>query len=183
MTERGSPPPRVTPGEVLDRALLDMLDGPVTPSNEADVPELISLLNDLLATAVVCWLRGQQYGTVVAGVHRQPVAELLLSNADSELQYVRALADRINQLGGTPNLDPGRIGERSHASFRDYPATDPGAMLKESLLAVRVVIQICQESVRWIAAADPTSRRLLERILEAKEREAGELRSLLRDNL
>ncbi|MEV7237687.1 ferritin-like domain-containing protein [Streptomyces sp. NPDC051020] len=91
---------------------------------------------------------------------------------------VRALAERVYQLGGTPNLDPEVLHTRSFTSYQALPSADVVGMVRENLLAARIMVQTLQEAIRWVGDADPTTRRLLEGVLEDEEREASELRLL-----
>lgn len=162
-----------------DRALQDMAEGPVTPAYKADVLAVISVLNTMLASAIVCWLRYQQHATVAAGINATEVARCFASNAADELHNTVTLALRINQLGGIPDLDPVSLASRAYTAYHTYIGTELSLMLKENLIASRIVIQISQEMIRWIGADDPTTRRLLESILEREESHASELRNLL----
>jgi bacterioferritin len=164
---------------IRDDALLGMADGPITPGYEADAPMVITALGAMLATAVVSWLRYQQHATVVAGVGRTGVARCFADHADDQQRHAVALARRISQLGGIPDLDPANLQARSHTAYRTYMGTDLNGMLRENLLAARIVIQVCHESIRWLDTADSTSRRLVEAILAREESHAGDLRTLL----
>lgn len=164
---------------VRDRALIDMAEGPVTPANETEVTTVITVLNEMLATKIVSWLRYQQHAIVAAGIDRAPVAAEFGANAADEIEHAVWLADRISQLGGSPDFDPAGLARRSRTEYRAYLGTDLTGMLKENLLAERIVIQTCQEIIRWLGAGDPTSRRLAERILEQQEGHAGRLRDTL----
>jgi bacterioferritin len=167
-------------GELSDRALLDLLDGPVTPSNLADIPVLVVRLNRLLATAIVSWLFCEQYGCAVSGVHAEAVAQLLLRCADHARTQIRGLAERISALGGTPVFDPDRVVAQSYTRYREFTATDCTGVVAETLFGTRVVIQLCQEYARWVGDGDATTRRLLEAILERSEADAARLRRFLR---
>jgi bacterioferritin len=164
---------------IRDDALLGMADGPITPGYEADASTVIAALNALLATATVCWLRYQQHATVVAGVGRAQVAQGFADHAEDELRHAVSVARRIGELGGIPDLDPAHLEARTHTAYRTYKGTDLTGMLRENLLAARIVIQVCHETIRWLDTADPTTRRLVEAILEREESHAADLRTLL----
>jgi len=167
--------------EMRDQALLDLLDGPVTPSNLADIPALASRLNGLMATAIVSWLCAEQYVSLLSGARRD-AADVLLGCADTARGEIRDLARRICELGYSPQFDPVRVVAQSHTCYREFPAGDSAAMVAETLRGRRIVIQLCQEYVRWVGIADPSSRRLIERILEQEETDASKLRGVLHDH-
>jgi bacterioferritin len=164
---------------IRDGALLDMADGPITPGYDADAPAVIAALNAMLATAVVCWLRYQQHATVVAGAGRAEPARCFADHAEDDRRHVIAVARRIAELGGVPDFDPAHLEARSHTAFRSYAGTDLTGMMRENLLAARIVIQVCHESIRWLDTGDSTTRRLVEAILEREESHAADLRTLL----
>ena len=165
--------------DMRDQALVDLMDGAVTPTNLAEIPALLTCLNRLAATAVISWLSGTQYGSVLSAVN-PGAAELLLSCGDTATEHIGHLSRRICQLGGSPKFDPARIQAESHIAYRDFPQEEVAGMVAETLMGRRIVIQLCQEYVRWLGDSDPTSRRLIERILEANEVDAERLRSFLR---
>jgi bacterioferritin len=162
-----------------DQALTDLMDGAVTPSNLAEIPVLLSCLNQLAATAIISWLSATQYGFVLSAVN-PGAADLLLGCGETATEHVGGLSRRICQLGGAPKFDPARLQAESHIDYRDFPQREVVGMVTETLMGRRVVIQLCQEYVRWVGDSDPTSRRLIERILEANEAEAERLRCFLR---
>jgi len=166
---------------VRDEARRHMADGPVTPGYGGDQTEVVTVLNDVVATEIVCWLRYQQHAIVASGIHRGPVVQEFTEHAAQELQHALWAAERINQLGGTPNLDPGGLSGRAQTEYRIFDADALDEMIKENLVGERIVIQLYQEMVRWIGDRDPTTRRLLERILEEEEEHADDLRDLLGD--
>jgi bacterioferritin len=164
---------------IRDRALLDLVEGAVAPSYGADVAGVISMLNGVLASTVVSGLRYQQHAVVVSGVDSVPVSRCFARHARDCALRAASVAERIGQLGGTPDLDPSALADRSHTTYRTYLASDRSGMIRENLLAVRIVIQVGHEAIRWIGEGDPTTRRLIERILEQDEQHARALRRLL----
>jgi bacterioferritin len=166
---------------IRDRALLDMEDGPVTPPYGANVDAVVKVLNDVVATEVVCWLRYRQHSTVAAGPDSGPVSRAFAEYADAELHHCLWLAQRVRELGGDPDLDPEHLRDRSVTEYRRYRATNLVGMLKENLIAERIVIQVYREIIRWLGDTDPTSRRLLEHVLADEEGHAAGLRDLLGD--
>jgi bacterioferritin len=164
---------------IRDRARSHMENGPLTPAYEADSEEVVTVLNDVVATEIVCWLRYQQHALVASGIDRAPVAAEFIEHAAEEMQHALWAAGRISQLGGTPDLDPAQLVARSQTDYRVFDGTDLEGMIRENLEAERIVIQTYQEMVRWLGDKDPTTRRLLERILEQEEEHADDLRDLL----
>jgi bacterioferritin len=165
--------------DIRDQALVDLMDGAVTPANLAEIPALLSCLNRLAATAIVSWLSGTQYGSVLSAVN-PGAADLLVSCREAAAEHIGQLSRRICQLGGTPQFDPARVQSESHIGYRDFPQGEVVGMVAETLMGRRVVIQLCQEYVRWVGDSDPTSRRLIERILEDNEADAERLRCFIR---
>jgi bacterioferritin len=164
---------------IRDNARSHMSDGPVTQANTADRDRLISIFNDILATEMVCYMRYTQHSIVASGVDRAQVAAEFTENAGEELQHAIWIAERVNQLGGSPDYDPATIAERSHTEYTEVADADLSRMLAENLVAERIVISTYQEVIRWIGDADPTSRRLLEKILAQEEEHADELNTLM----
>ncbi|SCF06935.1 bacterioferritin [Micromonospora haikouensis] len=161
--------------EVRDRALFDLDDGPVTPSNRADLTATTRLLNVLLASLVVSSLQYEQHALVVRAPLARPLAELLFAGADRDRGDARLVATRIRQLGCVGDYDPQHLSPRSQVAFRAFPDGDVVGIVTQNLVGVRILVQTLQEAVRWIGDDDPTTRRLLERLLEAKETQADEL--------
>ena len=162
-----------------DRALIDMVDGPVTTSYTEDVSAVITALNDVLSTELLCWLRYQQHAVVVTGINRRQVSQEFAEHADDERRHAVWIAERISQLGGSPDFDPSGLDRRARTAYRVYAATDLVGMLRENLLAERIVIQTYQALICWLGDRDTTTRRLIERILEEEEAHATSLRHLV----
>ncbi|HEY1332364.1 MAG TPA: ferritin-like domain-containing protein [Actinomycetota bacterium] len=162
---------------IRERARSHMLDGPVTQDYRANRDQVIDVLNDVVATEIVCVLRYKRHQFTAAGLFAQPVAEEFRQHAAEEQAHMEMAAQRIVQLGGEPDLDPSGLPERSHTQY--VPGTTLVDMIKEDLVAERIVIQTYLEMIRWIGDTDPTTRRVLEQILEQEEEHADELRDLL----
>jgi bacterioferritin len=156
-----------------------MEEGPVTPSYGGDPGPVIKILNDVVATEIVCYLRYTQNAITAAGIDRAQVAAEFEEHAAEELQHGLRAAERINQLGGTPDFDPTTLARRAHTEYSAPTSTDLETMLRENLVAERIVIASYQEIVRWIGDSDPTTRRLMEDILEEEEEHADDLVDLL----
>jgi bacterioferritin len=152
--------------------------GAVTDGYKADRETVLRLLNDALATELVCVLRYKRHYYMVTGIHAQSVAAEFLEHALEEQSHADLLAERIVQLGGAPNLDPDQLSARSHAQYVE--GKDLADMLRENLVAERIAIDSYTEVIRYIGDDDPTTRRLLEGILAAEEEHADDLKSLMR---
>jgi bacterioferritin len=127
----------------------------------------------------VCTLRYRNHYFMVRGIHGQTVAQELLEHANQEQAHADALCERIVQLGGVPDLDPAGVASRAHAEYRT--GTTLREMIMEDLVAERIAIEAYSEIVRWLGDDDPTTRRLIEGILENEEEHAYELAELLDD--
>ncbi|MEU1393095.1 MULTISPECIES: ferritin-like domain-containing protein [unclassified Nonomuraea] len=181
MTSPPEPPAVLRMREVRDRALLDLDDGAVTPSNRAELKAVAHLLNVLLASMVVSSLQYDQHALLVRGPSQRPVAEFLYGCADRDRAGARLLALRIAQLGFTAGHDPRHLPELSRVTFQSFQDGDLTGILTQDLVGARILIQSLQEAVRWVGADDPSTRRLLERLLEDKEAQADELSAGLRN--
>lgn len=157
----------------------DMAEGPVTEENDADKGRLVEVLNQVVATEIVCYLRYSQHAIAASGIDRAQVAAEFKEHAAQELQHALWAAERVSQLGGNPDFDPGTLAKRSHTDYVVPDSSDLRTMLQENLVAERIVISAYQEIIRWIGDGDPTTRRLLETILEQEEEHADDLNNLL----
>jgi bacterioferritin len=164
---------------IRDEARQHLKQGPVTPANTTDVDRVITVLNQVVASEMVCYLRYTQNALVAQGIDREQVAALFVDHATEELGHFQHIADRINQLGGSPDLNPTTMKERA---ITDYWApdddTDLQGMLRQNLIGERIVIEAYSEIIRWLGDADITTRRLLEDILKDEEDHADELNDL-----
>ena len=164
--------------EAIRRRARDrMQDGAVTGAYLADPQQVINVLQEVLATEIVCVLRYKNHYFMASGIHAKPVAQEFLEHATEEQAHADAVAKRITELGGNPNLNPTGLATRSHAEYRD--ATTLEDMIKEDLIAERVAIETYSEIVRWIGSDDPTTRRLIEGLLAVEEEHADDLANLL----
>jgi bacterioferritin len=170
-----SQPTALRAREVRDRALFDLDDGPVTPSNRADLTATTRLLNELLASLIVSSLQYEQHALAVAAPSVRPLADFLRTCADRDRGGARLLAARIGHLGAIGEFDPQHLSARSRIAFRAFPDGDLAGIVTQNLVGVRILVQTLQEAVRWVGDHDPTTRRLLERLLEDKEKQAGQL--------
>ncbi len=156
-----------------------MEQGPITEAYRADRARLLAILNEVLATELVCVLRYKRHYYMAQGIGSAPVAQELLQHAAEEQGHAEMVAARIVQLQGEPDFDPSTLAERSHAEY--VTGRDLVEMIKEDLVAERVAIASYQEIIRWIGTNDPTTRRMLEDILAVEEEHADDLLALLDD--
>jgi bacterioferritin len=163
---------------IRDEARQHLKQGPVTPSNTTDVDRVITVLNQVVATEMVCYLRYTQNAIVAQGIDREQVASMFRDHAAEELGHFQRVSDRINQLGGSPDLNPATLKERAHTDYSAPSDTDLQGMIRENLIAERIVIGAYAEIIRWLGDADITSRRLIEQILKEEEDHADELNDL-----
>ena len=164
--------------EAIRRRARDrMSDGAVTGAYKADRQQVINVLNEVLATEIVCVLRYKNHYFMASGIHGQPVADEFLEHANEEQGHADQVAQRIVQLGGVPNLSPEGLATRSHAQYKEVERLED--MIKEDLVAERVAIETYSEIVRWLGDNDPTTRRMMEGLLAVEEEHADDLKSLL----
>ena len=160
-----------------DRARREIERGSVTPGYKADAAAVCRVLNEALATEIVCVLRYKRHHAMAKGIHAQSVAEEFAEHAAEEQGHADSIAERIVQLGGEPDYSPVTLTQRSHSEYKEGDGL--ADMLREDLVAERIAVESYSEIVRWIGDGDPTTRRLMERILEKEEEHADDLASLL----
>ena len=163
--------------ELRRRAREDMNRGAVTSSYGLDLDQAIDVLNRVLASEIVCVLRYKRHFYMATGINAEPVAQEFLQHANDEQLHADQVALRITQLGGAPNFDPEGLLTRSVAEYK--PGDSLIDMIKEDLLAERVVIMWYAEIVRWFGNQDSTTRRLMEELLAKEEEHADDLADLL----
>jgi bacterioferritin len=149
----------------------------VTPGYAADRETVVKLLNEALATEIICVLRYKRHYFMASGLHADPVAAEFLQHATEEQAHADELATRIVQLGGEPNFSPEGLATRSHAEYVEGDSLLD--MIKEDLVAERIAIDSYGEMIRYLGGDDPTTRRMLEGILAMEEEHADDLSSLL----
>lgn len=152
-------------------------DGAVTPSYGANRLQVLRLLNAALATEIVCVLRYRRHYFMVSGAPGEAIKGELMEHALEEQAHADQIAERIVQLGGEPDMDPLGVRERSHTEY--VAGSSLTEMVKEDLVAERVAIESYSQMIRFLGDGDPTTRRLLERILANEEEHTEELVSLL----
>lgn len=164
---------------IRDRARQKMDQGAVTSSYGKDAGEVVGILNEVLATEIVCWMRYSRHAISASGINRAQVSGEFTEHADEERQHAMWAAERITQLGGEPDFDPATLADRAHTSYETFADDDLTGMLRENLAAERIVITTYQEIIRWLGDDDPTTRRLLEQILQQEEEHADDIVDLL----
>ena len=172
--------PRTTLTDVKtlrEQARRHIEEGAVTENYGANRDKVIELLNEALATEIVCVLRYKRHYFMASGIHAQSVAPEFLEHANEEQGHADLIAARIVQLGGEPNFSPVGLVDRSHSEY--VAGTDLVDMIKEDLVAERVAIDSYTEMIRFIGDSDPTTRRMLEGILAVEEEHADDLRNLI----
>ena len=153
--------------------------GPITDAYGADRERLIDVLNQALATELVCVLRYKRHYFTASGSHAAAAAAEFLQHAAEEQGHADQLAARITQLQGEPDFNPETLTTRSHAEYDD--STELQDMILEDLVAERVAIASYTEIINWLGTGDPTSRRLLEEILAVEEEHAEDMLDLLEE--
>lgn len=152
-------------------------DGAVTDGYSANRDAVVKMLNEALATELVCVLRYKRHFFMAKGIHAEPVAAEFAEHAAQEQDHADQIAQRIVQLGGEPDFSPVGLQDRSHS---EYVATnDLQSMIRENLVAERIAIDSYKAMVEFVADKDPTTRRMLEQILAVEEEHADDMSDLL----
>lgn len=159
------------------RARAQLSAGAVTDNYQGDVQQAITLLNHAVATEIVCVLRYKYHAVVATGISSEAVKEEFTQHAKEEEEHLDMLAERINQLGGKPNMNP--EGLLSRAASQYVEGKNLVDMIRENLVAERVAIETYREMVRYFGEKDPTTRTVLERILAQEEEHANDMLDLL----
>ncbi|HEV7922309.1 MAG TPA: ferritin-like domain-containing protein [Thermoanaerobaculia bacterium] len=165
--------------ELRRRARQHIEEGAVTGAYSGDRETIIKILNEALATELVCVLRYKRHYFMAQGIHSDPIAQEFLQHANEEQGHADQLADRITQLGGAPNFDPDGLTSRSHSEYVE--GANLLEMIKEDLIAERIAIDSYTEMIRYVGDNDITTRRMLESILAVEEEHADDLASFLAD--
>ena len=163
--------------KIRERARQHIEKGAVIENYRAHLPTVIKLLNESLATELICILRYKRHYFMAEGLEAQSVAAEFLQHANEEQGHADLLAARIVQLGGEPDFSPQGLATRAHAEYK--PGTDLVDMIKEDLVAERIAIESYGDAIRYIGDDDVTTRRMLEGILGMEEEHADDLVSLL----
>jgi bacterioferritin len=163
--------------EIRRRAREHIEKGAVTVGYKADRETVIKVLNEALATEIVCVLRYRRHYFMAQGMTSTSVAQEFLEHANDEQEHADRIAQRITQLDGEPNFNPDGLSSRSHAEYKE--GKDLPDMLREDLVAERIAIESYLEIVRFLGNDDPTTRRLMEDILAKEEEHANDISDLL----
>lgn len=165
--------------ELRRRARQHIENGAVTPGYRADREQVVKILNEALATEIVCVLRYKRHYFMAQGIQADPIAAEFLQHANEEQGHADQIAARIMQLGGEPNFSPEGLLTRSHSEYAE--GKDLVDMIKEDLIAERIAIDSYSEMIRYIGDDDITTSRMLETILAVEEEHADDLSSFLVD--
>ena len=165
--------------DAIEAAKKNLDDGAVTPSYGLHRDSIVKLLNDALATELVCVLRYKRHHFTAHGMASPKIAEEFLVHATEEAAHSDLLARRIVQLGGSPDFSPDSLIGRSHAGYDE--SSDLMAMVRSNLLAERVAVESYRQMIALIGDKDPTTRSMLEGILRDEEEHADELADWLHD--
>jgi bacterioferritin len=163
--------------ELRRRARQHIGDGAVTAGYGADREKVIAVLNEALATEIVCILRYKRHYFMATGIHANAVAQEFQEHAAEEQGHADRIAERITQLGGEPNFSPDGLSSRSHSEYVEGNSLVD--MIREDLVAERIAIESYSEIIRFLGDRDVTTRRIMEEILENEEEHADDLRDLL----
>lgn len=163
--------------EIRRRARQHMEKGAVTEGYRADRETVIRLLNEALATEIVCVLRYKYHYFMASGINSQSVKQEFLEHANEEQQHADMIAERITQLDGKPNYNPDGLATRSHSEYKEGASLVD--MIREDLVAERIAIESYGDMIRFLGNDDPTSRRLMEQILATEEQHADDMKTLL----
>jgi bacterioferritin len=163
--------------ELRRRARQHIEQGAITAEYRADREKVIQILNEALATEIVCTLRYRRHYFMATGIHAQAVAEQFLEHANEEQGHADRIAERITQIGGAPDFNPEGLTTRSHAEYIEGESLVD--MIREDLVAERIAIDSYAEIIRFLGDGDITSRRIMEEVLANEEEHADELRDLL----
>jgi bacterioferritin len=163
--------------EIRNRARQKIEEGPLTQDYGLDKDRAVGILNEALATEIVCVLRYRFHHYMATGIHSTAVAEEFAEHAREEQEHAERIAERIKQLGGKPDLNPATLLQRSHSEYKE--GTSLIDMIREDLVAERIAIESYREMVRFFGDKDPTSRVMMEEILAKEEEHADDLADLL----
>jgi bacterioferritin len=165
--------------KAIEAARSNLSEGAVTPGYGPWRDDIVKLLNDALATEIVCWLRYKRHYFTAHGMAAPRIAEEFLEHANEEAGHADLIAERIVQLGGEPNFAPDSLSGRSHAEYDE--TSDLRGMVRANLVAERVAVETYRQMIELIGDKDPSTRRMLEGVLHDEEEHAEDLRDMLED--
>jgi bacterioferritin len=163
--------------ELRSRARASIQDGAITPAYKGDVKQAIEILQSVLATEIVCVLRYTMNAVTATGISSDGVKEEFEEHAKEEQKHMRVVAERINQLGGSPNFNPEGLATRSASQYSE--GGNLVDMIRENLVAERIACEHYRELIRFFADKDPTTRVMMEGILVNEEEHANDMHDLL----
>jgi bacterioferritin len=163
--------------EIRRRARQHIEKGAVTEGYKGNREAVVQVLNEALATELVCVLRYKRHYYMASGIHSQAVAEEFLEHSKEEQEHADMIAERITQLDGAPDFNPEGLLTRSHSQYVEGDSLVE--MIKEDLVAERIAIESYSEIIRYLGDKDPTSRRVMEEVLGKEEEHAEEMKTLL----
>ena len=163
--------------KIREQTRRHMEAGAVTEGYRADREQVVAVLNDVLATEIVCVLRYKRHFFMARGINADSIKAEFLQHANEEQQHADWVAERITQLNGEPNFNPEGMASRSHSQYQEGSSLIE--MIKEDLVAERIAVQSYSDIARWLGEDDPTTRRLIVEILKSEEEHAEELANML----
>jgi bacterioferritin len=163
--------------EIRERARKQIMEGAVTPDYALDRDQAIGILNEALATELVCVARYRFHYFMATGIHSQAIKGEFKEHAAEEQEHADWLCERIKQLGGKPEMNPATLTGRSHSEYKE--GTSLADMIREDLVAERIAIETYREIIQYFGEKDPTSRTLMEKILAKEEEHADDMADLL----
>lgn len=163
--------------ELRRRTRQQIEEGAVTPNYGGDVQQTIDILQNVLATEIVCVLRYTMHAVSANGIDSESIRSEFITHARDEQEHMMKAAERINQLGGKPNFNPEGLATRSASEYGN--ASTLVEMIKENLIAERIAVEHYRELIRYFGENDPTTRVMLESILSTEEEHANDMHDLL----
>lgn len=163
--------------EIRERARKQIMEGAVTADYALDRDQAIGILNEALATELVCVARYKFHYFMATGIHSEAIKSEFKEHADDEQEHADWIAERIKQLGGKPELNPATLTANAHSEYKE--GSTLADMIREDLVAERIAIETYREIIQFFGDKDPTSRTLLEKILAKEEEHADDMADLL----
>ena len=163
--------------KIRQRARAKMMDGAVTDAYKANRDSVLQVLNEVLATELVCVLRYKSHYYASKGLNKESVGQEFLEHAAEEQEHADMVCERITQLGGEPDLNPTGLATRSHSEYKG--GATMADLIKEDLVAERIAVETYSEVIRWLGTDDPTTRRMMEILLEKEEEHANDMLDLI----
>jgi bacterioferritin len=163
--------------ELRARARANIADGALTPNYGGDVAQTIDILQNVLATEIVCVLRYSMHAIAASGISSEAVRAEFAEHAREEQEHAQEVAERISQLGGKPNFSPVGLAERAASEYSEGPTLVD--MIKENLIAERIAVEHYRELARFFGDNDPSTRNMIIRILAKEEEHAADMHDLL----